>query len=259
VGQLRVGRLPKTLNWREVVDLLDASPDDTAAVARATVTATEGRLRALANDRSLTYCVWLLARLTRAAREPGFTDRIAALGLQVEASDSAFGFIAQVTDRVRAEISQHPESGPFGELASLALRRALSDTVGQQARTLFGSSVEDIQRAFRAFSTRAQFATLAHRFFGDFLSRTLMSFLDRETSNHVGGGRGLATVEQSAEFARAIDAHARQSARIMHDFAGGWYSKHNWESKGDISRQEVAGFVGVALRKLRGELKREAR
>ena len=86
-----------------------------------------------------------------------------------------------------------------------------------------------------------------------------MYFLDRETSNHIGPGHSLATVEQSADFARAIDTHARQSARILRDFAGGWYAKHNWESKGNISQQEVAGFVAVALRKLRSELKREAR
>jgi hypothetical protein len=258
MGHLRVGRLPKTHNWQEVVGLLDAAPDDTAAVARATVTAAEGRLRALANDPALTYCVWLLTRLTWAARDPSFTESLATLGLPVDASASALGFIAQVADHVRTEISGYPQSGPFGELASLALRRALSETVAQQARSLFGSSIEDLQQAFRTYSTRTQFAVLAHRFFADFLSRTLMYFLDRETSNHVGPERGFATIEQSAEFTRAIDTHARQSARIMQDFAGGWYSKHNWESRGEISEQEVAGFVGVALRKLRSEVKREA-
>lgn len=258
MGHLRIGRLPKTLKWQQVIGLLDRSPDDTAAVTAATIAAAEGRLRALANDPSLAYCFWLLTRLTWAARDERFTDTLAGLGLEVESADSALRFIAQVTDKVRAEIRAHPESGPFGELASLALRRALTETVGEQGRSLFGSSVEDIRQAFRAYSTRAQFSALAHRFFGDFLSRTLLYFLDRETSNHVGAGNGFATVEQSAEFARAIDTHARQSARIMREFAGGWYGKHNWESRGEISRDEVAGFVAVALRKLRSELKREA-
>jgi hypothetical protein len=149
-------------------------------------------------------------------------------------------------------------SGPFGELASLALRRALTETVGEQGRSMFGTSVEDIRQAFRAYSTRAQFALLAHRFFGDFLARTLAYFLDRDTSNHAGPGRGLASVDQSADFSRGIDTHARQSARIMRDFPGGWCTKHNWESKGAISQDDVAGFIAVALRKLRGELKREA-
>jgi hypothetical protein len=67
----------------------------------------------------------------------------------------------------------------------------------------------------------------------------------------------LADVGQSRQFSEALDLYARQSARIMEDFAAGWYSKHNWESKGQVSQEEARGFVTIALRKLRMELKRE--
>jgi hypothetical protein len=41
----------------------------------------------------------------------------------------------------------------------------------------------------------------------------------------------------------------------METFAADWYSKHNWEAKGEISVVEAQGFVAVALRKLRSEFK----
>ena len=165
-------------------------------------------------------------------------------------------FISQVSDHVRSELARYPESGPFSELSSLALRRALSETVGQEGRSLFGSSLEDLQQAFRAYSTPRTFGTLARRFFGDFFARTLRFFVEKELANSVGSGHGLTSVEQSQEFTAALDLYTRQSAYIMEEFASGWYGKHNWEAKGQISPEEAQGFVAVALRKLRMELAR---
>ena len=62
----------------------------------------------------------------------------------------------------------------------------------------------------------------------------------------------------SCSLAGAIDLHARQSAAIMREFAGGWYSKQNWETQGEITLDDAQRFVAVALRKLRAELKRES-
>jgi hypothetical protein len=59
----------------------------------------------------------------------------------------------------------------------------------------------------------------------------------------------------SLEFTQALDTFARQSARIIEDFAAGWYSKHNWEAKGEITEEDAQKFVAVALRKLRMEVK----
>jgi hypothetical protein len=257
MGHLRLGRLPKTLRWSGVVGLLDGPAVEAPAVARATVQAAEERLRRLAGDPSLTYCFWLLTRITWASRSGDFAANLADLGVAVDPQASALAFISRLTDETRTEIGRFTESGPFGELASLALRRALSETVGQHGPSLFGSSVDDLRQACRAYSIRAQFGVLARRFFGDFLSRTLRYFVDKEVSNHVGAGHGLADVGQSRQFSEALDLYARQSARIMEDFAAGWYSKHNWESKGQVSQEEARGFVTIALRKLRMELKRE--
>ena len=115
-----------------------------------------------------------------------------------------------------------------------------------------------LQNAFRAYSTPVQFGNLAHRFFADFFARTLRSYVDRELSNHVGGGSALSTISESQQFLNSLDLHARQTARIMEEFAGSWYSKNNWESKGEISREETQRFVAHALRKIRSELKQQA-
>ena len=258
MGHIRIGRLPHRLKWREVVDLLEETPKNAAAVSRSTVLAADERLRQLKDDPSLNYCFWLLARVTWAARSETFLSQLGRLGIEVQDETPTLAFIASLASQVQAETSKHPESGPVSELASLAMRRALTETVGQQGRTLFGSSLADLRLALRTYSTRERFGELAQRFFGDFLARTLRSYVDRELPNLVGTTSGLRTVADSGEAIQAIDQHARESALILRDYAASWYSKHNWESRGEISLGETQRFVAYALQKIRSELKREA-
>lgn len=171
---------------------------------------------------------------------------------------SAVTLISLVADRILSEAAQHPSSGMFGEIASLATRRALAQKIGAVGPTLFGSSAEDLQTAVREYSTRTRFGELAEGFLSEFLSRTLRSLVDRELSVHVGAESALEDVSAGQDFMEALDVHARQTTRIARDFSGGWYSRHNWQSKGEISRDEAQKFIAYALRKVRSELKRGA-
>jgi hypothetical protein len=257
MGHMRLGRLPKTRNWREVVELLDTSPHDTEAVAAAVANAADHRFRQLAADQAVAYCWWMLVRVVWAARG-SFVTELRRLGIDAAGDTSALTLIARITERVRQEQSRLPPSGHFAEIGSLALRRALSETVGQEGPSLFGSVTDDVQRAFRVYSTPGRFGEVARRFFGDFMSRSLRTFVDRELSNHVGAGKTISNVDESRQFMEALDTYTRQSARIVQEFAGGWYSKHNWESRGEIGLDEAQSFMAHALRKLRTELKRGA-
>jgi hypothetical protein len=254
VGHTIIGRLPKSERWRVVVDLLRGPTLDTRAIAGATVKAAESRLKELSGDPSLSYCFWLLVRMANAARGPDFVADVGRLGVQIQSNDTALAAIARVADQAQIELNRHPESGPFGELAALALRRALLETVGSEGRSLFSSSLEDLERAFRRHSSAAQFGELTKVFFGDFYARTLRFYVDRELSNSVGTGAALATVANADEFATALDRHARQSAAIVETFAAGWYSKRSWEREGAIPPEDAQRFVAHALTKLRKEL-----
>ena len=101
MGHLRLGRLPKTLRWQDVVRLLDDSPTDVPAVARATAVAAEDRLRQLARDPSISFSFWLLARVTEAAHRPDFVSALAELGIEAQEGQPTIGFISRVSDRAR--------------------------------------------------------------------------------------------------------------------------------------------------------------
>ncbi|MBI5948576.1 MAG: hypothetical protein HY875_10610 [Chloroflexi bacterium] len=242
-----------------VVDLLRQPRVDVREVARSTLSAAEQQLASVPNDPGVGYCFWLLGRITTAARGDDFEGEMSRLGLPVTERTSTLSFASAVADRVREQFAVEKMTGSAAQVAVLSLGRAISDTVGQSQVSLLDSSVEDLRRSLRQYSTRAQFGEISQRFFGDFLARTLKSAVDRELPVvTVAGDPSSNSIRRIDEALGAIDLHARQSAAIVRGFAGGWYSKHNWETRGQISRGETDRFVAYAMRKLRMELQREA-
>lgn len=254
MGHLRLGRLPKHRNWQHVVALLELDAVDATSVAQATAVAAERRLRDLGNESAATYCFWLLVQIASASRHDDMASRLDSLGIQISPSDGLLTLISRVSDHVRQHIRDDPDTDALSELAALSLRFALAETVGVQGTSLFGSTLDDFNRACRIYSTQRQFGVLTKIFFGDFLSRTLRYFIDRELANHVGAGRRIADIAQCREFSESVDLYSRQSARILEEFAGSWFSKHEWESSGKVSTADAGRFVAYAMRKLRMEI-----
>jgi hypothetical protein len=254
MGHTIVGELPKTRRWNHVFNRLQGPVVDPGLVASATMLASEHRLVQLRGDESLTYCFWLLTRLAAAARGPDFPADAARLGIDVQSSDHALSLIAKINDRVREELVEFPESGPFGDLAASALRSSLTETLGAQNLSLFASSVEDLGNVFRRHSTAAQFGELAMRFFGQFYARTLRYYVDRALPAALTPDGGLRTLSDIQHFQEALDRHAKESARIVERFAAQWWVKHKGVQGEPISREEARGFAAHALTKLRKEL-----
>ncbi len=149
MGHIRLGRLHKSHSWKHLTALLDLSSPDVGHVATTTAQGAQARLLDLRSDPVLGYAFWLLVSVTTAARADDFISQSGHLGLTLRNDASALTVIAQLNDLVRIQIEQHPHSGPFGEIASLALRRALVETIGTTQSSLFGSTVRDLEGAIR--------------------------------------------------------------------------------------------------------------
>jgi hypothetical protein len=253
MGHVRVGRLPKTGLWKNVVELLTTTTDDIGVIADTTAKAAQLRIRQLRNDASFAYCFWLLTRIASASRDEDFARALAEIGVEVRAEESALSFISNVSRQAGTVLGRHPESGPFSELASLSMRRALTDTIGLQGASVFESSIDDLRAAFRRYSTPAQFGVVATLYFGDLFARTLRFYVDRELANSIGAGHALTTADEGQAFADALDLYARQTARIVEQFAEDWYSKRNWQDEGKISLQQARRFTAYAIRKLEAD------
>src|SRR3954454_24542595 len=87
MGHIRLGRLPRTRKWQQVVDLLEAGAgvEDVAAAASE---AAERALRRCAREPGFSHAFWLLTQLPLAAGEKDFAARLRKLGLSVSPNPS---------------------------------------------------------------------------------------------------------------------------------------------------------------------------
>jgi hypothetical protein len=251
MGHIRLGTLPRTQQWIQVLDLIGGgagSPD----VAAATMDASQRGLIRAAKDPGLVYTVWLLTQVPLAARSKDFVARLRKLGLGVSDSPSLLEVVGAFTGAVDAHLRRTGGRTDLGEMAQMAASEALAALGTPANGNLFETTAPDVQQAIKSFSTPKQFSTLAREFFTRLSRKYLTYFLSRELSNYVSGDGRFSNIDSHAAFNKGLDLHCRQASRIIEEFSGGWFSKANY--KGGITQEKAAGFVHVALKKLRAEL-----
>jgi hypothetical protein len=253
MGHIRLGTLPRTRKWIEVLDLIGGgagSPD----VAAATMGASAHGLAGAAKDLGLVHSVWLLTQIPLAARRDDFVARLQQLGLDVGATPSLLEVVGAFSAGVDEHLRLTGGRTDLGEMAQMAACEALMALGTPATRYLFEPTTPAAQKALKDLSSPGQFSTLAREFFTRLAGKHLTYFLSRELSNYVSGEGRFANVERHAEFNRGLDLYCRQATRIIEEFSGGWFSKTNYE--GGITPEKAASFVHVALKKLRRELAR---
>ena len=100
MGHTRLGYLPRTRRWGEVVGLR-ACGAGTAQVANATISAAERGLNQAAEDKTLVETVWLLTQLPLAGRMKdvkGFVGALRQAGLQVSDEPGRMEVVGAVSD-----------------------------------------------------------------------------------------------------------------------------------------------------------------
>lgn len=253
MGHIRLGRLPRTRKWVEVLDLIGGGAGSPEVAAK-TMDASKRGLAGAANDAGLVHTFWLLTQLPLAARSEDFAARVQELGLEIGAAPSLLEISGALAGGVDEHLRRNGGRTDLGEMAQMAACEALVALGTPPTGSLFETTLPTAQEALKGLSTQKQFSTLAREFFSRLSRKYLSYFLSRELSNYVSGESRFANVEAHAEFNQGLDLYCWQAARIVEEFSGGWFSKTNYE--GGITPEKAARFVHVALKKLRTELAR---
>jgi hypothetical protein len=99
VGHIRLGVLPKSRKWRQVVEQLRLGAD-VAAVAASAADAAETVLQSASNDPAFLHAFWLLTQIPLAARGPAFGEDLRRLGLEVSDQPSLMDVVAAFSGAV---------------------------------------------------------------------------------------------------------------------------------------------------------------
>lgn len=254
MGHLRLGRLPKTLKWKEVIALVGGE-GSAAQVADATIDAAEGQFTGA--DPSVVHTVWLLTQLPDAARSQDFRAALGNIGIAVSEQPSPAELAAALGRAVDDHLyRQGFKRTDVGEMARLAAVETLAVATESPTPELFGPRPDGAQVAVAGLGTERKFGAFTRDFFARLTERVLTYYVSKELPLHIGPTQRFRTVDEQRAFQDAVALHARQSALIVEEFAGGWWSKARHEK--DLSPERTARFVAYAMKKMRRELRRGA-
>ena len=247
MGHIRLGNLPRTRKWQQVVGLLEAGAG-TPQVAAATLDASKRGLAEAAKDPALIQSFYLLTQLPLCARKENYIEELNRLGVSVASAPSLMDLVGGFTDSVDASIRQSGGRTDLGEMAQMGAVESLAAVLGERSASLFGTTPEDIQRELARLATPRNFSVLAAGFFARLTERYITHFLSRQLSNQ------FLSVAENRRFRETLSLHCRQASRIVEKFAQEWFSKANYQ--GGITQRKAAGFVGHAMTKLGAELQK---
>ena len=257
MGHERVGALPHTKRWRDVVDQISASegtPEEVAELAIATLQNVRVQFRNLHADDGVVAAFQFLLALTKSASPDGLPPDSFAPTINLDARPTTLRLVAELRSWVDAQNG----SREYADIASKASADAIALWSAQQniQPTLFSSEV-DTREIWQRADNGAGFCEVSRLFFSKFTERYLNYFLEREAS------RSMASVVDRDQLSSRLREHvddvskfAFETSRITQSFAAGWFNNHARE--GVPSREESAGFLSIAFGKMREELMREA-
>lgn len=267
MGHIRLGAIPKTRPWAAVVKAVVSSGGSglgplhedqsrIASIAASTLTAARGGIAQVMSDAGLRYTFFLLTQVALASRSEDWQKELSNLGIRLSPDADLFEFAGEIQNRIDDYLRANSRITDVSEMAQKAAGQALAKVAGAESQSLFGDSGGELQHAVRRVSTKAGFADLGQAFFGQFMMHFLNFYLSRITANEVGKG-SLPNLASISKFNEELSLHCHQSARIVHDFCGEWYSKTVWE--GGIDQSNTAGFIATAIKKLEAELAEQAK
>ena len=256
MGHIRLGNLPRTRKWQQVVALIEGGAG-TAQIANATISAAEQGFKIAVEDKGLVETIWLLTQLPLAAKSEDFGQALQSVGLDVSDSPGLMEVLGAFSDAIDKKLTNNGGRTDLGEMAQMAATETMTQIIGSRTQSLFGTTSDDVKNAFSKLATNKQFSIFARDFFARLTNKCLDYFVSKAVSHHIGEGKRFRTLAQQGEFTKALGTHSREASKIIEEFSGGWFSKTNWEKKG-ISRQDAAGFTHVAMKKIVAELKEGA-
>jgi hypothetical protein len=257
MGHVRLGTLPKTRAWKDVIALI-ADGADPETIAAATMKAADKAFESIQWDDGYAETVDLLTQLAVAARSDDPRSHLESVGINIPDQASLPDVALAISKALESSVSDSARKSDFPELAHNALVGAVVEHLNDKFGGLFPPSADDIHQGLAELGKKNEFGKLARTFYGKLTNESLEWFLSRTVGTQIGEGQRFATTNQVAQFQQALVMHCHEASEIVERFSADWFSKNHFQGKGDISTDRTKGFGAYAMQKMRDELKMRA-
>lgn len=254
MGHERLGLLPKSKKWREIVAKIQPAAENKSAVpelVESTAREIQGRFQNLCRDPAVQDYFTTLLVISVAARAENPRESLTNLGFNLIGEPRPFNLARLLMTESRYETGS-PEYAQIARKAAIdAINNFYEDRRRQES--LFP---EDSFGVWRDASSGAGFCNLAREFFAGLTKGHLSYLLEREAS------ATLPSLQAREEFQRNLNnyiddlsRHSFETAKITQSFAAGWYNKN--AQSGLPSQQKIRAFLRIATRKILSSLNAE--
>jgi hypothetical protein len=257
MGHIRIGTLPATRRWKDVIGLI-AEGVEAARVAEAVTHAWEQAFNTVRNDAGFREAVYLLMQIGVAGKSRDPTGHLSSVGVDVAGAGSVVEVAMALSAAMDRRLEDARWRSDFGELAQRALVGAVTEHLQRGMPTLLESTADDVSGAMKKCGRDKAFGELSREFFARITNESLNYFLSKTLPAQIGEGRRFSTTAQLAEFEKAMRTHCSEAAEVVESYSSGWFSKE-LHQEGKITRDSAERFGWFGLEKMRGELAARAR
>ncbi|QLA17344.1 hypothetical protein [Desulfolutivibrio sulfoxidireducens] len=258
MGHIKLGTLPRTRAWQEVVGLITAGAD-VSQIANATIRAADKAFSFVLNDEGFTEAVWLMVQFAIAAKKDNYNEHLQSAGINLSQDTSLPDLAAAVAEAMDRKIEFNGSRSDLGEMSQRALVGALVEHISPKLPSLFAPEPSNVKAALVSLGKKREFGELSRTFFAKLTNESMNYFLSKTLATHLGEGQRFATMNEMGQFEKALTTHCKEASLIVEQFSADWFSKHKYEEGGDISRESSNGFASYALKKMKDELREGAR
>jgi hypothetical protein len=255
MGHQRIGTLPATRRWAEVVALLSggaAAPDIASAIARAT----NSDIERIKRSETLRLVMQLMVALPLAARSRDFVTAAGEMGVEVAGPLEPLSIFSALSERLDRQVMADRDTSDVPELLRKALVEGFMAALPPARNGLFGDfySADECQARVASLAAPGGFSKLVTAVFGRLIELHHSHYVGRVLGDDAVLGSRTQSIRDHSGFDRALADHSRETTTIIEEYAVGWYGKAFRDNAlNDVRRQRE--FSNYALDKLHSELK----
>jgi len=255
MGHVRLGVLPASKKWKEIVSYLTAGDISVAELANKVADACDKSFEKASEDPAFKYTLDLMFKIPLAAQKGDLQAALNEIGISVPDNPSRTDIIGAFAKAVDTQSSKaNSDLYPLSKNAGIAvLNEFLSQKPPPPQMDFFAEPKSDVHRNLEKLASPIGFADLTQNYFANLAKENIRYFMDREMPAHVGDGHNFKSIPDLSIFNKSVENHCKEASFIMRPFAETWYAKHRYGSDKPVSSKEISGFSYVAVQKMRKE------
>jgi len=257
MGHERVGYLPRTKKWRDIVNNIgnfSSSNNNINEIAFQTLKNVRKRFDIVKNDSGFQAAIRCLVILSVSGKEKNPDKLFESYDLDLQENYNLF----DLTNAAASYIAKHKDSNEYATIAT----QSLIDTIAKwyQKNSLQGTILFADQNnqpnIWQQAGTGSGFCELSRLYFAKFTERYLKYFLEREVAYNIDNLYDRSQFNKNlSEHINDITKHAFETSKITESFSAGWFNKNC--TTGIPSDDIIKGFISFSMQKVNSELLRE--